>query len=159
MVSSLPHPAFGHLFLKGEGDISTMLKHKEHLNRKKTKLISLISFFLGFSQAVLLYVMSTYFKEASGTENVGGFYFIAYAILLCFLLNLHKLTRKLGKKRTAYFSLLIGSGILTQMFFVRNPIFIILVVFAASFGLSFATPAIRAAFADYIEETMKYEIH
>lgn len=74
-----------------------MEKHKEHLDRKKINFISFISFLLGFSQSVLIYVISTYFKEASGTENVGSFYFFSYAILLLVLLNSHKLARKLGK--------------------------------------------------------------
>jgi MFS family permease len=95
-----------------------MQKHKEHLNRKKTRIIGLISFFLGFSQAVLIYVMSTYFKEASGTENVGGFYFIAYAILLVILLNLHKLTRTLGK--TSVFLVILALKIVSLVFLVNS---------------------------------------
>jgi MFS family permease len=94
-----------------------MPKHKEHLDHKKTELISLLSFFLGFSQAVLLYVMSTYFKQASGSENVSGFYLIAYAILLVVLLNLHKLTRKLGK--TSVFLVILGLKI-TSLVFLAN---------------------------------------
>jgi MFS family permease len=95
-----------------------MLKHKEHLNRKKTKIIGLVSFFLGFSQAVLIYVMSTYFKEASGTENVGGFYFIAYTSLLLILLNLHKLTRTLGK--TSVFLVILALKIVSLVFLVNS---------------------------------------
>ena len=73
-----------------------MKKHKEHLDRSKVKMIAFISFLLGFSQSVLLYVMSTYFKQAAGMENVGSFYFIAYAILFVALLNLHKAARRFG---------------------------------------------------------------
>lgn len=78
----------------------------------------MISFFLGFSQAVLIYVMSTYFKEASGTENVGGFYFIAYLVLLLILLNLHKLTQKLGK--TSVFLLVLAFKIISLVFLVNS---------------------------------------
>jgi len=95
-----------------------MQKHKEHLNRKKTKIIGFISFFLGFSQAVLIYVMSTYFKEASGTENVGGFYFVAYFILLLILLNLHKLTRALGK--TSVFLLILALKLVSLIFLANS---------------------------------------
>ena len=73
-----------------------MLKHKEHLDRKKIWTINLTSFLLGFSDAVLLYVISSYFKLASGMENVSGFYVLSYVALLLVLLNLHKLTKKLG---------------------------------------------------------------
>jgi MFS family permease len=95
-----------------------MQKHKEHLNRKKTEVVSLISFFLGFSQAVLIYVMSTYFKEASGTENIGGFYFVAYLVLLLILLNMHKLTQKLGK--TSVFLLVLAFKIISLIFLVNS---------------------------------------
>jgi MFS family permease len=74
-----------------------MKKHKEHLDRQKVKLIAFISFLLGFSQSVLIYVMSTYFKQASGTDNVGSFYLIAYVILFIALLNLHKGAKFFGK--------------------------------------------------------------
>lgn len=95
-----------------------MRKHKEHLDRKKTKIISLVSFFLGFSQAVLIYVMSSYFKEASGSENVGGFYFMAYLILLLILLNLYKLTKLLGK--TSVFLIILAFKIVTLVFLVNS---------------------------------------
>lgn len=74
-----------------------MQKHKEFLDRKRIRIINLITMMMGFSQAILAYVMSTYFKKASGTENVGPFYFISYAILLLLLLNMHKMVRILGK--------------------------------------------------------------
>lgn len=61
---------------------------------------------LGFSDAVLLYITSSYFKAASGVENVGGFYLAAYAVLLLVMLNLHKLTRRLGNVNTFLFTIL-----------------------------------------------------
>ena len=82
------------------------LAHDERLDRKKVKIITLISFIMGFSQAVFAYVMSSYFREASGTENVGAFYFLAYVIVLAVLLNLHKLIRKIGKARVFLISIL-----------------------------------------------------
>lgn len=78
-------------------------KHKEHINHKKIHLISFVSLLLGFSQALLLYVVSSFFRDASGTENVGAFYFIANVIVLVGLLNMHKLIRKLGKSTVFLF--------------------------------------------------------
>lgn len=72
-------------------------KHKEKINEKKLKLLSLISFLLGFSQAILMYVESSYFKLSLGSDNVSIFYFIAYIIALVGLLNMHKIIKKLGK--------------------------------------------------------------
>lgn len=92
--------------------------HKEHLDRKKIKAVNFITMLMGFSQAVLTYIMSTYFKEASGTENVGLFYFASYTILLIILLNLHKMVRVLGKANVflfAVFSKVVFIALLSNM--------------------------------------------
>lgn len=83
-----------------------MLQHEEKLNRGKIKLISFISFLIGFSQAIIIYILSSYFKLISGTENVGLFYLVSYAIVLLILLNLHKVVKKIGKSRVFYLSVL-----------------------------------------------------
>lgn len=77
-------------------------KHKEKLNDGKLRLIGLISFLLGFSQSLLVYVESSYFKLSLGSENVSVFYFLAYAVALLGLLNMHKIIKLLGKS-TAFF--------------------------------------------------------
>lgn len=79
-------------------------KHREKLNDGKLKLITFISFLLGFSQSLLVYVESSYFKLSLGSENVGVFYFLAYVISLIGLLNMHKLIKRLGKA-TSFFLL------------------------------------------------------
>ncbi|TSC93925.1 MAG: Multidrug-efflux transporter [Candidatus Berkelbacteria bacterium Athens1014_28] len=71
-------------------------KFQEKLDRNKVRIINVISFLMGFSQSILIYTVSTYFKEASGVENVGIFYFISFAAVLFILLNLYKLTQKTG---------------------------------------------------------------
>lgn len=71
------------------------------------RLIGLISFLMGFAQAILLYVMSSYFKEASGVENVGLFYLISYAVTLVIFLNLHKIIKIIGKSNAFFFSLFV----------------------------------------------------
>ena len=81
-------------------------KHKENLDENRLRLTSFVTFLMGFSQAVLIYVMSSYFELATGTESVGIFYAVAYAIFLIALLNLHKLVRLWGKSNVFYFSLL-----------------------------------------------------
>lgn len=77
-------------------------KHKEKLNDGKLKLITAISFLLGFSQSLLIYVESSYFRLSLGNENVSVFYFIAYVVALLGLLNMHKFIKRLGKA-TAFF--------------------------------------------------------
>lgn len=74
-----------------------MPSHQEHFDKKKIRIISGISLLMGFSQASIMYVMSTYFAEAFHSENVGLFYAISYLVLLLSLFNLHKVVKVLGK--------------------------------------------------------------
>lgn len=95
-------------------------KHKENLDENRLRLSSFVTFLMGFSQAVLVYVMSSYFKEATGTESIGIFYGVSYFIFLIILLNLHKLVRLLGKANVFYFSVLLNIIISTLLIFT-NP--------------------------------------
>lgn len=106
-----------------------MLQHQEKLNRGKIKLISFISFLVGFSQSLIIYIMSSYFKLISGTENVGLFYLVSYAIVLLILLNLHKVVRKLGKSRVFLFAILIK--IVAVFFLIYFPPSYLSMIFAA----------------------------
>ncbi|MFA4817477.1 MAG: MFS transporter [Parcubacteria group bacterium] len=82
------------------------MAHDEKLDAGRIHLTSFVSFLMGFSQAVLVYVISSYFQLATGTENVGVFYAASYIIFLAVLLNLHKVMRVLGKANVFYFALL-----------------------------------------------------
>jgi len=93
----------------------TRKKHKENLDENRLRLSSFVTFLMGFSQAVLVYVMSSYFKLATGTESVGIFYGVSYVIFLIILLNLHKLVRIFGKANIFYFSLLINIIVATGL--------------------------------------------
>lgn len=77
-------------------------KHKEQINEKKLKFITYIALMLGFAQALLMYVESSYFRVSLGSENISIFYFISYAVALAILLNMHKVIRRVGKS-TAFF--------------------------------------------------------
>ena len=70
---------------------------EKKINNRKIRLISGMSFLLGFSQAFFIYVMSTYLKLASGLENVGFFYFFSYFLVFLIFLNLHKIIKKIGE--------------------------------------------------------------
>ena len=93
--------------------------HNENLDEARLKLSSFVTFLMGFSQAVLIYVMSSYFELATGTENVGIFYAISYGIFLITLLNLHKLVRLWGKSNVFYFSLLANIVVITLLIFTQ----------------------------------------
>jgi len=87
--------------------IKRHLIHDEKLNSNKVKLVGFISFMLGFSQALLAYAMSSYFKQSTGTDNIGIFYLLSYAIILIVLLNLHKLVKKFGKVCVFYLAFIL----------------------------------------------------
>ena len=67
------------------------------------------------------------------------------------------LTRKLGKKKTAFGGLLFGSLILSFFMLIKNPIGIIALTFTSSCFISLSWPAISGAYADYISETPSVE--
>lgn len=63
------------------------------------------------------------------------------------------ITRQLGKKRTAFGSVMVGSLILSLVSSIQNPLAIIACVFLSSSFFGLAWPAISGAYADYISET------
>ncbi len=77
-------------------------KHKEKINDGKLRFISFISFLLGFSGSLLVYIESSYFKLSLGNDDVSLFYFLAYVIILLGLLNMHKIIKWIGKS-TSFF--------------------------------------------------------
>jgi len=64
---------------------------------------------------------------------------------------------RLGKKKTAFWSLLIGSAILISFYFIKSPIILVCVNFLSSFFMAMACPAISGAYADYIYESSQVE--
>jgi len=78
----------------------------EKTEERKIKLINFISFLNGFSQAVVVYVLSTFFEKSSGMVNIGIFYTVAYLFVLLIFLNLHKTVRRLGKSNVFFFTIL-----------------------------------------------------
>src|SRR3990167_8569285 len=92
--------------------------HNEHFNRNKVYLVTLVAFLLGFLDAFLIYILSSYFSQATGSDNVGVFYLIAYSVVLLALLYLQPLIRTIGKARTLYLFLgitILASAILTRL--------------------------------------------
>ncbi len=66
-------------------------------------------------------------------------------------------TSRFGKKRTAYISFLLGNFFLIPFAFVNSPYIILVLVFLSSVVNSFAWPAIKGAYVDYINESHQYE--
>lgn len=94
--------------------------HHEHYNRRKVYLVSTVAFLLGFLDAFLIYILSSYFSQLIGNDNVGMFYLIAYSGVLLSLFYLQPLIRMIGKVRALY--LCLGIAILASALLTRLPI-------------------------------------
>jgi MFS family permease len=67
------------------------------------------------------------------------------------------ITRRFGKKRTAYVSFLILATLLIFLGFIKNPYLLLTVSLASATMGSIAWPAIKGAYVDYITESKKYQ--
>lgn len=132
--------------------------HKEKLNKNKIRIIDFITLLLGFSQAILIYILSSYFKLASGTENVGVFYFVSYGITLFVLLNLHSVVRKIGKSNVLFFSIFISIAAAFGLIMVPPSFWsIVFLIFYIAF-LSVAIVAIDVILESFSTDTMSGRI-
>jgi hypothetical protein len=68
----------------------------ESINHRTLRTLSVL---IGFSEALVIYIASSYFKEISGRDEIGIFYVMTYILFLVTLLNLHKVIRLIGKTR------------------------------------------------------------
>lgn len=128
---------------KSKIDIMTkkLQKHIEHADEKKLELINLISFLFGFSQALLMYVLSDYFRQALGSDNVGVFYFISYSIILICLLNLHKFINKFGKLTMFFLFFFIQICLVAFLIFVQPSLIgiVLLMMYIVAINLTLVT--------------------
>ncbi|MFZ1654706.1 MAG: MFS transporter [Candidatus Moraniibacteriota bacterium] len=72
---------------------------EEHFNRNRVRLLSALSFLLGFLDAFLIYILSSYFVQISGDHLVGSFYLVAYVLVLWLLMHFQPLVHSLGSVR------------------------------------------------------------
>lgn len=80
-----------------------MLSHKEKFDERTTRLISILSFIFGFTDAFFIYIVSSYFSEVVGADNVGGFYLVAFLAVFILLWWLHRMIRRIGGSVRAFF--------------------------------------------------------
>lgn len=80
-------------------------QYQELFNRNKVRFLSGLSFGIGFLDALLLYILSSYFIQVAGEENIGWFYFFAFALVLWWLIRLQPLVRRFGSARLLLFLL------------------------------------------------------
>lgn len=94
-----------------------MRNHDEQLDKRRLELSSFVTFLVGFTEAVVIYVISSFFELSAKTENIGIFYVASYAAVLFLLLNLHKVARIIGKAFVFYLAILIKIIVLTLLVF------------------------------------------
>jgi MFS family permease len=85
---------------------TSQLSHQESLNRNKIFFVNLISLLMGFTSALLTFIISSYFTQILGTENIGWTFLISNIILLFSLLILHNFVRVINKTNLFYLILI-----------------------------------------------------
>lgn len=88
-----------------------------------------------------------------GMGKLGGFFLVTYE-LPPFLLGwfVGSITNKFGNRKTAFWSLLCGSILLSSFFMINQPILLLLVSFCACFFFAFAWPSAKSIYADFVSE-------
>ncbi len=113
---------------------------------------------LNFIDAFFWTVGPLFAESLESIKRFAGLFMTAYslpALLVGWIIG--SLTKKHGKKKTAFVTLFLGSIFLAAIYFVTAPALLILMIFASSFFISMSWPAIQGAYADYISETPAYE--
>lgn len=87
-------------------------RHREQLDEKKVKFISLLSFVFGFTDAFFVYILSSYFSEVIGSDNVGGFYLGAFLVVFGMLWGLHGIIRRVGGSIRSFFLFILAAVVL-----------------------------------------------
>lgn len=122
------------------------------IGRKLFPVLSL-SFFLFLVEA-FFWTLAPLYAVQLELHGFGGLLLTAYALpALLVGWFVGRISRRLGKKRTAFFSLMLGSLLISTFVLIHNPLVTIFVTFAAASFLSISMPSINGAYANYIVET------
>ena len=114
----------------------------------------ILTLLLNFIEAFFWTIGPLFAESFNGTNQFSGFFMAAYSLPFIFIgWFVGSITKKYGKKRTAFVGLLIGSSILATIFMFKNFLPTVALVFVSSIFISLSSPSINGAYADYIEET------
>jgi len=92
-------------------------------------------------------------EELKSLQGLNGLFMVAYSLpVLLVGWVIGSLTKKFGKKKTAFFSFLLGSLVLVSFNFVSSSYLMITVILLSSIAYSMSWPAVNGAYADYIAE-------
>lgn len=113
------------------------------------------------SLTFFLYVMEAFFwtlaplySEQLKLRTFGGLLLAAYTLPAIFVgWYVGRLTKRWGKKRTAFIALMLGSGIVALFGVIHTPYLLVGAAFIASCFISLSQPSIEGAYANYVAET------
>ncbi len=145
---------------------------KHHLRRKQFSEMKLWlsldkTLFPVLMVTLMIYVVDALFwtvgplfaESFSGAKEFAGLIMTAYslpALMVGWVIG--GITKRLGKKRTAYGSLVIGMALLSCMILMQmNFLGTIALVFASSMFISISLPTVNGVYADLITEKSQYE--
>ena len=97
-----------------------ILEHREQFDHVRTHRLGWVAFLFGFSDSFLIYILSSYFAEAIGSDNVSVFYFLAFGSIVALLFFLHASIRMIGS--SSLFLFLLFAVIVAQIPLVFLPI-------------------------------------
>jgi predicted MFS family arabinose efflux permease len=116
-----------------------------------------LTFYLFFIEA-FFWTLSPLLAQQMHFQEFGGFLLTAYSLPMVVLgWFIDPITRRFGKKRSAFGALLLGSFILIFFSWTHQPWLIIAVTLLASLFLGISLPSIDSWYADYIATNNKVE--
>ncbi len=82
---------------------------RDKADLKGTHVINALSFIFGFTDSFFVYVLSSYFARIIGSDNVGVFYLVTFAIVFVLLWHLRRLIRHVGGSVRTFFLLILAA--------------------------------------------------
>lgn len=96
------------------------LEHHERYDSRRSHRLGALAFFFGFTDAFLVYILSSYFEEALGNSNVSVFYLITFSAIFFLLFFLHSFVGRFGG--SSLFCVLLFLGILAHIPIIFLPV-------------------------------------
>lgn len=85
------------------------------MDKKEVRFISMLSLLFGFTEAFFYYVISSYFAQAVGPDQVGWFYLGIFGVVFIALLFLHRILHALGGSTKAFLFLILGAFVISSV--------------------------------------------
>lgn len=124
----------------------------------KTLPVLILIIFLWMLDAFFWNIGPLYAQSFKSLGQFEGIFLTAYSLpplLIGWFIG--PITKKFGKKRSAFYSFLIGCILLTSFAVFSNPLIIIVITFVASCFIAVSFPSINGACADYVSESPEIE--